>query len=184
MKKNEKIKLVKSYAEAFYDAANKISLSDKVFTETEDFIKFLEQDSKLIKYLSGPLLKDNDKKEILVDIAEKNKFSQPVFGLVKTMSDNGRAALLPDVLRAYADVYYVKNNISQVKVQTAIELSVEQKNKLINALENYLGNKVVVKYQIKPEILGGLVIECGTKFIDDSVKGKLERFELLMKGTK
>ena len=47
-----------------------------------------------------------------------------------------------------------------------------------------MGNKVVVKYQIKPEILGGLVIECGTKFIDDSVKGKLERFELLMKGTK
>lgn len=100
------------------------------------------------------------------------------------MADNGRVALLPEVLKAYADVYYAENNISQVKVQTAIELSGKQKSDLVSALENYLGNKVVVKYQIKPEILGGLVIECGTKLIDDSIKGKLERLELLMKGTK
>ena len=88
------------------------------------------------------------------------------------------------MLKAYTGVYYAKNNISQVNVQTAIDLSEEQKNNLVSAMESYLGNKVVVKYQIKPEILGGLVIECGTKLIDDSIKGKLERLELLMKGTK
>ena len=184
MKKNEKNKLIKSYAEAFYEASATSSLSEKVFAETEDFVDFLEKDTKLMKYLSGPLLKDSDKKEILVDITEKKNFSQPIVGLVKTMADNGRVALLPEVLKAYADVYYAKNNISQVNVQTAIELSEEQKNNLVSAMESYLGNKVVVKYQIKPEILGGLVIECGTKLIDDSIKGKLERLELLMKGTK
>lgn len=184
MKKNEKNKLIKSYAEAFYGAASASSLSEKVFAEIEDFVDLLKKDTKLMKYLSGPLLKDSDKKEILVDITEKKNFSQPVIGLVKTMADNGRVALLPEVLKAYADVYYAENNISQVKVQTAIELSGKQKSDLVSALENYLGNKVVVKYQIKPEILGGLVIECGTKLIDDSIKGKLERLELLMKGTK
>ena len=130
MKKNEKNKLIKSYAEAFYEAAATSSLSEKVFAETEDFVDFLEKDTKLMKYLSGPLLKDSDKKEILVDITEKKNFSQPIVGLVKTMADNGRAALLSEVLKAYTGVYYAKNNISQVNVQTAIELSEEQKNKI------------------------------------------------------
>ena len=62
-------------------------------------------------------------------------------------------------------------------------LSVRAMNNLAAAMEKYTGNKVVVKYQIKPEILGGLLVECGSELIDDSVKGKIDRLELLMKGT-
>ena len=67
-------------------------------------------------------------------------------------------------------------------VKTVAELSDAQKKKLTSAMEKYTGKKVVVDYQIRPELLGGLLIECDSKVIDDSIKGKIDRLTLLMKG--
>ena len=60
----------------------------------------------------------------------------------------------------------------------------DQDERLKRCLEKWLQKKVVIKYTIKPEILGGLLVECGSIMFDDSLKGKLEKLELLMKGTK
>ena len=57
-----------------------------------------------------------------------------------------------------------------------------QDKKLRANLEKMLSRKVVVKYEIKPELLGGLVIKFNSNMIDDSLKSKLNRLELVMKG--
>ena len=49
-------------------------------------------------------------------------------------------------------------------------------------LEELLSKKVIIKYKIKPEILGGLIIRYESDIIDDSIKGKLSRIETAMKG--
>ena len=46
----------------------------------------------------------------------------------------------------------------------------------------WLNKKVVVKYTVKPEILERMLVECSSLMVDDSVKGKLDKLELLMKG--
>ena len=61
---------------------------------------------------------------------------------------------------------------------------IDKHERLKRSLEKWLQKKVVIKYTIKPEILGGLLVECGSIMFDDSLKGKLEKLELLMKGTK
>lgn len=45
-----------------------------------------------------------------------------------------------------------------------------------------LSQKVVVNYEICPEILGGLIVKFGSSMIDDSIRGKLNRLEIMMKG--
>lgn len=45
-----------------------------------------------------------------------------------------------------------------------------------------LSGKIVVNYEIRPELLGGLVVKFNSNMIDDSLKGKLNRLELIMKG--
>ena len=87
-------------------------------------------------------------------------------------------------MQKFSDVYYRKNNILQVVVQSAVKLTSKQESNLVSALEKHFNNKVVVNYKINPEILGGLVIECDSKMIDDSIKGKLDRIKTLMKGAK
>ena len=183
MKKNEQNKLIKSYAEALYETAAKNGEEALLLSESESFAAELASNSKIIGYLSNPIWDNQGKKEALTEIAAIKKMSKPMVGLLSVMADNGRVGMLVEVLKEFKQIYYHLKHIVPVTVNTVIELSESQKNSLMAALEKYTGNKVVVKYKIRPEILGGLLIECGSELIDDSVKGKLERMELLMKGT-
>ena len=70
----------------------------------------------------------------------------------------------------------------EVEVQSAGALSPAQDKSLTAALEKMLSGKVVVNYQIRPEILGGLIVKFGSSMIDDSICGKLNRLEIMMKG--
>ena len=65
-----------------------------------------------------------------------------------------------------------------------VELSAEQDKKLKQKLNNLFKKDVIVNYHLNPQILGGLVIKCGTVLIDSSVKHQLDSLEQLMKGTK
>ena len=84
-----------------------------------------------------------------------------------------------------ASTFYVdKNDTKDSVINKITQMNPEKALGFICAYKLFDIPTRMGKYQIKPEILGGLVIECGTKLIDDSIKGKLERLELLMKGTK
>ena len=98
------------------------------------------------------------------------------------IAENGRFAELPQILEAFSHIYYVRHDIAEVEVGTVRELSAAQDKKLRANLEKMLSRKVVVKYEIKPELLGGLVIKFNSNMIDDSLKSKLNRLELVMKG--
>ena len=182
MKKNEQTKLVRSYAEALYEASDTRGVSEKVFDETVSLAADFALDPQIVKYLANPIWNDADKEKALAEIAKKRKLSQPMCGLLKTMARNGRANILFYVLQDFRNIFYRKKDICPVLVKTVAGLTESQKKKLLSAMEKYTGKKVVIDYQIKPEILGGLLVECDSKIIDDSIKGKIDRLTLLMKG--
>jgi len=182
MKKNEQTKLVRSYAEALYEASEARGVSEKVFDETLKLAADFDAEPQIKKYLSNPVLSNQDKESVLDKVAKKRKLSQPMCGLLKTMAKNGRSGVLFYVLQDFRNIFYRKKNICPVLVKTVIDLTETQKKKLVSAMEKYTGKKVVVDYQIKPEILGGLLVECNSQIIDDSIKGKIDRLMLLMKG--
>jgi F-type H+-transporting ATPase subunit delta len=67
-------------------------------------------------------------------------------------------------------------------VQTVKALSAAQDSKLKALLEKKLAKKVLINYTITPDLLGGLIVKYGSSMIDDSLKGKLTRLEIIMKG--
>ena len=67
-------------------------------------------------------------------------------------------------------------------MQSAQALSNAQEKSLTANLEKMLSKKVVVNYEICSEILGGLIVKFGSSMIDDSIRGKLNRLEIMMKG--
>ena len=45
-----------------------------------------------------------------------------------------------------------------------------------------IGAKVAVELSVEPEILGGLVVRVGSRMFDSSLRTKLSRMQLAMKG--
>ena len=98
------------------------------------------------------------------------------------MAANGRFGELLPILEEFQHVWYRKNGYVEVSVQSAQALSNAQEKSLTANLEKMLSQKVVVNYEICPEILGGLIVKFGSSMIDDSIRGKLNRLEIMMKG--
>ena len=44
------------------------------------------------------------------------------------------------------------------------------------------GSKVSIDARVEPEILGGLVVKVGSRLFDSSIRSKLQRLQLAMKG--
>lgn len=58
-------------------------------------------------------------------------------------------------------------------VKSAIPLTEEERIALRKKLENRFGDRLTLRWEVDPTILGGLLIRVGDKIIDGSVAGKL-----------
>ncbi len=50
-------------------------------------------------------------------------------------------------------------------------------------LRNQVGAKVQVEVNVDPSLIGGLIVRVGSRMIDNSIRSKLQRLQLAMKGT-
>ena len=184
MKKDSKNKLAASYADAMFEAARAAKAGSRVLSDVETLKSALEEDPKIVGMLANPLWKTDAKKAAVSEIGSRLGLSGVTVNALLTAADNNRLNLLPEILDRCKALFYAADNIAEVSVTSAAVLKKDQDERLKRGLEKWLQKKVVIKYTIKPELLGGLLVECGSIMFDDSLKGNLEKLELLMKGTK
>ena len=68
-------------------------------------------------------------------------------------------------------------------VTSAVPLTEQQLQQLTDALRGVLGGaKVSIDAHVNPDILGGLVVKVGSRLFDSSIRSKLQRLQLAMKG--
>lgn len=182
MKKDSKTKIARIYALALYEAAEEKKAVAKVSEDMRKLSEAVAADGDIVKYLANPLWEINDKKSALKAVAQKLKLTSETLNCLDIIADNNRFAELAMILGEFKHISYQKEGVVEVAVQSVKPLNAAQDKKLKTNLEKMLSKKIVVNYEIKPELLGGLVIKFNSNMIDDSLKGKLNRLELVMKG--
>lgn len=68
----------------------------------------------------------------------------------------------------------LEKQIPEVQVTTAIELTAEQRKKIKAAVEAKFGPSTLVE-AVDPSIIGGIKIVTGSRELDGTIKGKLNR---------
>jgi F-type H+-transporting ATPase subunit delta len=67
-------------------------------------------------------------------------------------------------------------------VLTAQELSAAQRARVDEELRKAVGRKIAIDVHVDPSLLGGLIVKLGSRMVDASLKSKLHRLQLAMKG--
>lgn len=180
MKKVSKTTVAKNYAQALYDAAQSKGLADIVYHDCRKLSGTFTASE--IKTLNNPAWRESEKKETVREIAKALDLSEPTANFLELMAQNRRLNDFNDALEQFEHIYLKENGIMEINVECVQKLSAAQEKKLQQGLEKKLGQKTVIYYNINPEILGGLVVQYGSVRIDDSLSGKLNRLEQIMKG--
>ena len=181
MKKISKYQIAENYATALYEAAIADNSLEAVFNDCMRAEKVFS-DIKELYILNNPELKKFQKQEIVEQIAKKLKISKTLKNCLLILVENNRFAELKDVFSSFYKLYYKNQGIVEVLVQSVEPLTDKQQEKLELGLQKVLKQKTMIRYDINEDILGGLVVEFGSNRIDESIKGKLNCLEQVMKG--
>ena len=180
MKKASKITIAKNYAQALFEAARSEGLADIVYQDCRKLSGAFTVSE--IKTLNNPAWRESEKKETVREIAKALDLSEPTANFLELMAQNRRLNNLNDALEQFEHIYLNENGIMEINVECVQKLSAAQEKKLRQRKKKKLGQKTTICYNINPEILGGLVVQYGSVRIDDSLLGKLNRLEQIMKG--
>lgn len=77
---------------------------------------------------------------------------------------------------AYREIYRKENNISQVRITTAVELPESEVDKLKGVVERaFKGRTFEWSVGVDPDLIGGFVIDVDTTRMDASISNELEQ---------
>jgi len=92
------------------------------------------------------------------------------------LSDRGRIAYLADVIEKALELAYQKASIQVAYVTSSLELTSSQEEALIEKLQAMTGaSQIKLNLSVDSSLLGGFVVQIGSKIIDNSVKGQLRQ---------
>lgn len=161
------------YATSLMDIAYEENLQDIILNEVLTVKEAINQNEEIVKLIHSPILSKKQKIDI-IDKIFKEKVNKYTLNFLRIISKNNRFNDVIAIIDEVKDEYNDRNNICEVEVETAVELSSEQKDKIVLKLQKSLGKTINIKSKITPEILGGIIIKLKNKEIDASVKKSLD----------
>lgn len=128
---------------------------------------------ELYNVMVNPAISVDTKDEILNNVFS-NQVNDKLINFLKVLIEKKRFFELNEIIEAYSDKVDNINNIKRVEVVSAVEVSEDRKQRLIDKLQNKLKKTVIANWTIDKSIIGGLVIRIDDDVIDNSLRNKLE----------
>lgn len=103
--------------------------------------------------------------------------SPSIVNFVQQLADHQRLALLPSIARAFEKMRADGLGQLDVQVVSAYPLSSDERAALQKKLVDKFDCVIVLHESVDQNLMGGLTLKAGDKFIDGSVRGKLQQLK-------
>jgi F-type H+-transporting ATPase subunit delta len=98
---------------------------------------------------------------------------------LKLLADRKRIGILGPVLERMLEIYRQQNNIALATITSATPLSDSQQALVAERVKSVAGtDKVEINLQVDPSLIGGFLLNVGSKVIDASLSGQVRRLGL------
>ncbi|MBL8644143.1 MAG: F0F1 ATP synthase subunit delta [Rhodospirillaceae bacterium] len=174
--------LAARYAAALYDLADEQGALDTVAGDLKSLRKMIDDSDDFRRFIKSPVLTRAEQGAAIKAISEKaglNALTQKFLGLVAA---NRRLFALPGIISAFLATLAARRGEVAAEVTSAAALSETQLGAIAAALKQTDGRKISLSSKVDPSILGGLIVRVGSRMVDSSIKSKLQRLKLAMKG--
>ena len=174
--------LAARYAAALFDLAEEAKQLDAVAGDLRQLKAMISASPDLSRLLRSPVLSRSDQARALAAVLSQAGAGDLTKRFAGLVAENRRLFALADMIDAFlADLARRRGEVT-ASVTSAAPLSEEQQAHLTDALRRALGAKVSVELNTDRNLIGGLIVKVGSRLIDSSLKSKLQRLQLVMKG--
>lgn len=165
--------LARPYAKAAFETAQQHNQLNE-WSQMLAVMAMVSEDAQIQALLSHPSIKADAKADAFIDVCG-DYLSEAGRNFVHLLAENKRLSLLPEISVLFEELKAQQESTVQVVVETAFELSQEQKDALIKSLQTKLGRSVTMETVLDKSLLGGVVIRADDLVIDASVRGRIAK---------
>lgn len=170
------------YAYALFELADADKAVDKVADELDGLAEMIRESNDLQRLIRSPIISRNDQRAAMDALLEKAEVSSLTRRFVGLVAQNRRLFALPSMISAFKDILAGRRGETTAEVISAKALSKGQLAAVSDALTKAMGSKIALATKVDSDLLGGLVVKVGSRMVDSSLRTKLHRLRLSMKG--
>ena len=172
------------YAKAIYELAEEKKILTKIVDDFTRLKKLLEESDSFSKLISSPAITKSDKQNSILKILKKAKAQDLSVKFFGTLANNGRLIIINEVIEDFLSEVSRINGEVKAEVTSSFALDTNQKKKVVSSISDATGiQKIILSTSVDESLIGGLIVKIGSKMIDNSLKTKLNRLEIAMRGT-
>jgi F-type H+-transporting ATPase subunit delta len=174
--------LAERYAAALFDIADERRTLDEVASDLRQLRTMLATSVDLSRLVRSPILTRGEQGKAISALAAHAGFSSLVRDFLAVVAKNRRLFAIPAMIEAYLGKLAERRGEITAQVLAARPLSEAQLARLSDQLRRSVGRRVSVDARVDPGLIGGMVVKVGSRMVDGSLKSKLQRLQLAMRG--
>jgi F-type H+-transporting ATPase subunit delta len=170
------------YATALFELADQEKALDPVADDLRALGAMIEGSADLKRLIRSPVLSREAQAAAMAALLARAQFSAMTRNFAGLVARNRRLFALPGMIAGYLQLLADRRGEIRAEVTAAQEMSAPQVAAINDQLKRAVGSKVAVEIRVDPAIIGGLVVKVGSRMVDGSLRGKLHRLTLAMRG--
>jgi len=161
------------YAQALLEAVRDAGRIAEAREEFGDFVAALEGSEELRTFLRNPQVESRTKAEALSDLL--GGADDAVRNLLFLLVEKGRIGEVENVHGEFERLLAAEERVLELDLITAVELSDEEAERIVGQIEQASGRRVSATRSVDPDLIGGIIVQAGSRRIDASVRGRLNQ---------
>ena len=175
--------LAKRYAKALFAVGKELGAFDEYTKALGEMAKLYNSSAEVRDALTNPLYPLDVRAKVMEHLVQALNTTQELGNFLNLLVQKKRADVLPDIAEVFQAMVDEDRNVCQGTVVSATELSAELQEKVKATLEKITSKSVVLKAEVDPSILGGIIAKVGDLVLDGSIKTQLAGLKESIKGS-
>ena len=164
--------IARNYATALFNVAVQSNSQESLMNSFTVFSNSLKNYPELRSFIQSKRISNKNKASVIVNSFQKD--CDPIFyEFIRLLNLDFNLKIFYSVFKAFEIVYFDKMNIVRVTAHVSDSLDFEEEKKIKSILEKRLNKSLDFKMMIDPDLIGGIKLRIGNKFLDSSIKSHL-----------
>lgn len=173
--------LAARYAKALFDLADERKALDETARDLQALRGLLAGSEDLRRLVRSPVLGRDAQGAGMQAVMEAAGLTELVRNFVGVVVGNRRLFALEGMIAAFLEELARRRGEVTADVWSAQELTEAQLSAVSDALKRAIGQKVRVRAQVDPGLIGGLMVKVGSRLVDASIRTRLTRLQSALK---
>lgn len=137
------------------------------------FVQMLGEAPELARLFRAPVINVTEKKNVLRQLLDELGADPTVKHFCFLLADKERLSSLEAIAACFGKLLDEARGIVRGRLLTATELDAKRQTGILATLEKQTSKQLVLRFEVEPSILGGVVIQVGDRVLDASLRAQL-----------